>query len=84
LALSGRRFTWASSAEIPTFEKLDGILVSTNWKQKFPVSIVDVLTIALLDHTPILLNFGDAAHKGNTHQFKFESGWLTRDGFIIW
>jgi hypothetical protein len=30
LALCGRRFAWASSVEIPTFEKLDRILVSTN------------------------------------------------------
>jgi hypothetical protein len=35
LALSGRRFTWASSAEIPTFEKMDIILVSTEWEQSF-------------------------------------------------
>jgi hypothetical protein len=32
LALSGRRFTWASSVKIPTFEKLDRILVSTDWE----------------------------------------------------
>jgi hypothetical protein len=81
LALTRRRFTWASSTEIPTFEKLDRILVSTDWEQKFPVSMVEALTRQLSDHTPLLLDTGDAAHRGNTHQLKFELGWLTRDGF---
>jgi hypothetical protein len=35
LALSERRFMWASSAEIPTFEKLDRILVSTVGSKNF-------------------------------------------------
>jgi hypothetical protein len=81
LALSERRFTWASSAEKPTFEKLDRILVITDWEQNFPISMVEALTRELSDHTPLLLNTGDTAHRGNTHQFKFELGWLTRDGF---
>lgn len=32
LELSGRKFTWASSSLCPTFEKLDRILVSTDWE----------------------------------------------------
>ena len=81
MALSERKFTWASSAEIPTFQKLDRVLVSTDWEQKFRVSTMEALTRELSDHTPLLLNTGDAAHRGNNHQFKFELGWLTRDGF---
>ena len=42
---------------------------------------MEALTRELSDHTPLLLNTGDAAHRGNNHQFKFELGWLTRDGF---
>jgi len=44
LDLSGRKFTWANSAECPTFERLDRILVSTDWEQKFPLSTVEALT----------------------------------------
>ena len=44
LELSGRKFTWANSAECPTFERLDRILVSTDWEQKFPLSTVEALT----------------------------------------
>ena len=81
LALSGRRFTWVSSAEVPTYEKLDRILVSTDWEQKFLISRVEALTRELSDHTPLLLDTGNTAHRGNNHLFKFELGWLSRDGF---
>jgi hypothetical protein len=36
-----------------------------------------------LDHAPILLTTGTPKPPGN-HRFKFELGWLQRDGFMIW
>ena len=36
LELSGRNFTWANSLPQPTFERLDRVLVSTEWEFKFP------------------------------------------------
>jgi predicted secreted Zn-dependent protease len=48
---------------------------------KISVSTLEALTRELSDHTSLLFNTGDAAHKGNTYQFKFKLGWLTRDGF---
>ena len=36
---------------------------------------------ALSDHAPLLTDFGQAAPSMNRHQFKFELGWLTREGF---
>lgn len=82
LELSGRKFTWANSAEHPTFERLDRILVSTDWEQKFPLSTVEALTREISDHTPLLLDTNQASHKGNTPLFKFELGWLAKDGFF--
>ena len=32
LELSGRKFTWANSLPQPTFERLDRVLVSTEWE----------------------------------------------------
>jgi hypothetical protein len=81
LELPGRWLTWASSTEVPTFEKHNRILVSTNCEQKSPVPTVEALIRELSYHTPLLLSTGDATQKGNTHQLKFELGWLTRDGF---
>lgn len=56
LELSGPKFTWASSAEVPTFEKLDRILVSIDWERKFPLFSVKALTRDIPDHTPLLLH----------------------------
>jgi hypothetical protein len=36
LELSRRQFTWANRFQIPTYEKLDRILVSTEWEVKHP------------------------------------------------
>ena len=36
IELSGRKFTWANSLPVPTFEKLDNVLASVEWEQKFP------------------------------------------------
>jgi exonuclease III len=35
------QFTWAGPGDNPTFEKLDRVLVSTNWEDKFPLSSVE-------------------------------------------
>jgi hypothetical protein len=40
LEMSGRRFTWENLMPNPTFEKLDRILMSTEWEQKYPLSNV--------------------------------------------
>jgi hypothetical protein len=50
LVLSGRQFTWANRKEVPTFEKLDRVLASVSWEQKFPLVSVRVLTRAGSDN----------------------------------
>ena len=40
LELSGCKFTWANSLPQPTFERLDRVLVSTEWEFKFPQDTV--------------------------------------------
>ena len=41
--LTGRQFTWANSLPIPTYEKLDRVLISVEWEQKFPLVTVQAL-----------------------------------------
>ena len=36
IVMSGRQFTWAGPGDNPIFEKLDIVLVSTDWEDKFP------------------------------------------------
>ena len=57
-------------------------LYCTEWEQKFPLSTVEALTREISDHTPLLLDTNQASHRRNTHLFKFELGWLTRDEFF--
>jgi hypothetical protein len=80
--MSGRKFTWANSRQVPTYEKLDRVLVSTDWEQKFPLATVEALTREISDHTPLLLDTGDKIKKKNNKPFKFELGWLLKDGFF--
>jgi hypothetical protein len=81
LGLSGRQFTWANRRQIPTFEKLDQILVSVGWEQKFPLASVQALPRSGSDHTPLLLDTGEQAHLGNKVEFSFELSWLKIEGF---
>lgn len=65
----------------PIFEKLDRVLMSTDWEHKFPLVTVHALERSLSDHTPLLLNTRAASYRGSQPLFKFELGWLCRDGF---
>ena len=80
--MTGRKYTWANYAEVPTYEKLDRILVTIEWEQKFPLASVQALTREISYHTPLLLDGGEPSHRGNVRNFKFELGWLSRDGFF--
>jgi mannosylglycoprotein endo-beta-mannosidase len=80
--LSGRKFTWANSRRVPTYEKLDRVLVSTEWEQFFPLATVEALTRNISDHTPLLLSTGDGVKPRRPPPFKFELGWLLKEGFF--
>ena len=82
LDLSGRKFTWANNLQNPTFEKLDIILMSTEWELKFPKSYVQALTREISDHTPLFTDTGNPSSSNSHPYFKFELGWLLREGFM--
>jgi hypothetical protein len=79
--MSGRRFTWANSRDNPTYEKLDRILVATEWEEKYPRAAVLALSRNISDHTPLLLSTGIRSVQ-TIPPFKFELGWFFRDGFV--
>lgn len=81
LELSGRKFTWANSLQVPTFEKLDRVLLSTDWEEKYPLATVRALNRDLSDHTPLLLDTGAKTRATKQPLFRFELGWLLREGF---
>jgi endonuclease/exonuclease/phosphatase (EEP) superfamily protein YafD len=82
IALSGTQFTWASRRTVPTFEKLDRVLVSVEWEEKFPLVTVRALTRTGSDHTPVLVQTGLPAHVGRNRLFSFELSWLKQEGFF--
>ena len=41
IKMSGRKFTWANAKSVPTYEKLDRVLASIEWEQKFPLVTVN-------------------------------------------
>jgi endonuclease/exonuclease/phosphatase family metal-dependent hydrolase len=71
IALSGCQYTWASRRENPTYEKLDRVLGSVEWEQKFPLILVRALSHSGSDHTPLLIDSGHSAHMGNKSRFSF-------------
>jgi hypothetical protein len=82
LEMSGRKYTWANNLSTPTFEKLDRVLVTVEWEEKFPLPTVQALPRVISDHTPLLLNMSETSTGGNVPLFKFECEWLLRDGFV--
>jgi len=58
--MTGIRFTWANSLPEPTYEKLDRVLMSTDWEDKYPLVTVRALERIedLSDHAPLLLSTG--------------------------
>jgi hypothetical protein len=76
------KYTWANNLANPNFEKLDWVLVNTEWEEKFPLTSVHALTREVSDHTPLLLNFGELTLIATQPMFKFKLGWLLRDGFM--
>jgi hypothetical protein len=81
IEMSGRRFTWANSRRIPTYERLDRVLVSTEWEQQYPLVTVEALNREISDHTPLLLCLREGTKRKGPPPFKFELGWLLKEGF---
>jgi hypothetical protein len=77
-----RQFIWANSLPDPTYKKLDHVLMNTDWESKYPLVSVRALERIerLSDHAPILLISG-ISKPPCKRPFKFEFGWLQREGF---
>ena len=74
IVMSGRQFTCAGPRDNPLFEKLDRVLVSTDWEDKFPLSTVESRDGNISDHTLLILNTGSSTHQNSQRPFKFERG----------
>jgi hypothetical protein len=55
--------------------------MSTEWEFKYPLVSLQALDRGVSDHTPLLLDTGTPAFKGNGKRFKLELSWFTHDDF---
>src|SRR5215216_1289594 len=62
IELTGRQYTWANLLPNPTYGKLDRVLASVEWEQKYPLVSVHAMQRAISDHTPLLVDSGEATH----------------------
>ena len=51
-SMSGRQFTWGNNRHVPTYEKLDRVLMDTEWEFKFP--LVTVRALERIEHFPTM------------------------------
>jgi hypothetical protein len=81
----GRQFTWANNLPEPTYEKLDRVLMDSDWEDKFPMVSVRALERieSLSDHAPILLTTG-SSRPYCARRFKFELVGFIGMVFMIW
>jgi hypothetical protein len=82
IELPGRKYTWTSNLANPTFKKLDRVLVTIEWEEKYTLTTVQALTRGVSDHTPLLLNTEESSLAAAQPMFKFELGCLLRYGFM--
>ena len=62
--LTGRQYPWANSLTDPTYEKLDRVLMTTEWEFKFLLVTVHALDRGVSDHMPLLLDTGAPSYIG--------------------
>ena len=79
--MTGRQYTFANSLPYSTYEKLDRVLMTTEWEFMYPMVTVQALDRGVSDHAPLLLDTGDPAYTGHAKQFKMELSWLAQEDF---
>lgn len=79
--VSGVKYTWSNRQKIPTMEKLDRILVTSNWDLNYSKSFACSKARIGSDHSPLIL---DSGKKGDprSNYFFFEEKWIHQEGFF--
>ena len=72
--LKNRSYTWSSKRPMPSFSKLDRVLISPDWTTTYPVISLQALEMVVSDHVPLLLSCRKAATE--PRRLKFEVFWL--------
>jgi hypothetical protein len=81
IVMKDRQYTWAGAGDNLTYEKLDRVLASTEWEINFPLAKVKARDRNISDHTPLVVSTGASTHQSRSRPFRFERGWLLKEGF---
>jgi hypothetical protein len=79
IKLIGRQYTWENNLPDPTYEKLDRVLVTSEWDRGNPLAVVTGMTRDIFDHVPLILKCG--APPQHCNSFRYENCWVEREGF---
>lgn len=78
--LLGRLFTWNNECHNSTLVKLDRVLISVDWEDRFPNCFLQALSSEGSDHCPLLLQSNAAIFSKS--RFHFESFWPKLEGYM--
>ena len=81
IPLHGRKYTWSNQQNSPTLVKLDRVLCSVDWEEKFPNCLFQSMASDDSDHCPLLL--GLQGNRPGRPRFHFESFWTKLDGLSL-
>lgn len=81
VSFKGPAYTWTNSQDTSKeiFERLDRVVATASWTQKFPQAYVNHLPRIHSDHAPILLQ--TQGKPLNQAKFKVEKWWFNHEGF---
>ncbi|XP_066374880.1 uncharacterized protein [Miscanthus floridulus] len=79
IPLLGHKFTWSNQQHSPALVRLDRVLCSVDWEEKFPNCLLQSMASNDSDHCPLLLGLRD--NKDGRRRFHFEAFWPKLEGF---
>jgi hypothetical protein len=84
--MKGRQYTWANNRPVPTYEKLDRILMDAEWETKYPMVSVRAMERIekLSDHAPLLLTLTLINCMGRNHHSNLNWGGFPVMVLRIW
>ena len=80
VTIGGGEYTLFQDSDIPSLSRIDRVLVSTDWKERFLDVTQRLLPWVVSDHCPLLMEVeGMSSGKSS---FKFENSWLKVERFV--
>lgn len=80
LFISGAKFTWSNKQKYPILVKLDRMLATDDWEEKFPKCFAWSKARVGSDHCPLILDSGEQGAPRPKYFF-FQEQWFHSDGF---